>query len=79
MVIMVDLDQYYREGDHAQIHEAESAENTGRASSLKSLKYDQNSDFSNVCNDDEIIALIELHNKNILVPRRWSLNTSLIS
>ena len=33
---MVDLDEYCREGDRAKIHEAESTENTGRASWLKS-------------------------------------------
>ena len=34
---MVDLDEYCSEENHAKIHEAESTENTARASGLKSF------------------------------------------
>ena len=40
MVIIVDLDKDCREGNRAQIHKTESAENTGSVSKLKSLKCD---------------------------------------
>ena len=42
MVIIVDLDEYCREGNRAKIHEAEFTENTGRSSRLKNLESDQN-------------------------------------
>ena len=35
MVIIVDLDEYCREGNRARIHEAESTENTGIVSKLR--------------------------------------------
>ena len=62
---MVDLDEYCREDNRAKIHEAESTENTGRASRIKSLNCDQNFACSNICDHDEIIALTELPNKNV--------------
>ena len=62
---MVDLDEYCRKGKRAIIHEAESTENTGRVSGLKSLKCDQNFACSNICDYDKIMALTELRYKNI--------------
>ena len=50
---MVDLDEYCRKGNLVKIHQAESTENTGRASRLRSLKFDQNSVCSSVCHYDE--------------------------
>ena len=54
-----DVDEYCREGNRAKLHGAESTENTGRVSRLKSLKCDQDFGCSNTCDYNEIIALIE--------------------
>ena len=64
------------EGNRAKIHEAESTENTGRVGRIKSLNCDQNFGCSNIREYNEIIALTELRNKNILASRCCSLNTS---
>ena len=60
---MVDLNKYYRQGNRAKIHEAESSGNSDRASRLKSLKCGQNFAGSNFCDYDEIIATAELNTK----------------
>ena len=65
--------------NRAKIHEAESTENISRASRLKSFKCDQNFACSNKCDYNDIIALTELRDKNVLATPCWSLNTSLIS